>query len=204
MAATHVALLRGINLAGRNKVAMADLRALVTELGHADVSTYIQSGNVLFSAPGDAEAAALALAMTEAIAAKLGVTAPVVVLTRDELAEVVAANPFPDEPDPRRVHAVVLSEPPGPELTAKLDAAVAQSAAKGFRDEIRVVDRTLYLHTPEGYGRSDLAAALMRIVSSPKAGTTGTARNWATMTKLLTRCADWNRAAEMGRVKSRG
>ncbi|MGB6617889.1 DUF1697 domain-containing protein [Trebonia sp.] len=190
MAATHVALLRGINLGGRNKVAMADLRALVTELGHADVSTYIQSGNVLFSATGDAEAAALALAMTEAIAAKLGVTAPVVVLTRDELAEVVAANPFPDEPDPRRVHAVVLSEPPGPELTAKLDAAVAQSAAKGFGDEIRVVDRTLYLHTPEGYGRSDLAAALMRIVSSPKAGTTGTARNWATMTKLLALCAD--------------
>jgi uncharacterized protein (DUF1697 family) len=190
MAATHVALLRGINLAGRNKVAMADLRALVTELGHADVSTYIQSGNVLFSAPGDANPDALALAMTEAIAAKLGVTAPVVVLTRDELAEVVAANPFPDEPDPRRVHAVVLSEPPGPELTAKLDAAVAQSAAKGFGDEIRVVDRTLYLHTPEGYGRSDLAVALMRIVSSPKAGTTGTARNWATMTKLLALCAD--------------
>ena len=97
----------------------------------------------------------------------------------------VAANPFPDEPDPRRVHAVVLSEPPGPGLTAKLDAAVAQSAAKGFRDEIRVVGRTLYLHTPEGYGRSDLAAALMRIVSPPKAGTTRTARNWATMTKLL-------------------
>jgi uncharacterized protein (DUF1697 family) len=190
MAATHVALLRGINLGGRNKVAMADLRALVTELGHADVSTYIQSGNVLFSATGDAEAAALALAMTEAIAAKLGVTAPVVVLTRDELAEVVAANPFPDEPDPRRVHAVVLSEPPGPELTAKLDAAVAQSAAKGFRDEIQVVDRTLYLHTPEGYGRSDLAGSLMRIVSSPKAGTTGTARNWATMTKLFALCAD--------------
>jgi len=188
MAATHVALLRGINLGGRNKVAMADLRALVSELGHADVSTYIQSGNVLFSAPGDADADALALTMTEAIAAKLGVTAPVVVLTRDELADVVAANPFPDEPDPRRVHAVVLSEPPGPELTAKLDAAVAQSAAKGFRDEIQVVDRTLYLHTPEGYGRSDLAAALMRIVSSPKAGTTGTARNWATMTKLLVLC----------------
>jgi uncharacterized protein (DUF1697 family) len=188
MAATHVALLRGINLGGRNKVAMADLRALVSELGHADVSTYIQSGNVLFSAMGDADADALALTMTEAIAAKLGVTAPVVVLTRDELAEVVAANPFPGEPDPRRVHAVVLSEPPGPELTAKLDAAVAQSAAKGFGDEIRVVGRTLYLHTPEGYGRSDLAAALMRIVSSPKAGTTGTARNWATMTKLLVLC----------------
>jgi uncharacterized protein (DUF1697 family) len=85
---------------------------------------------------------------------------------------------------------VVLSEPPGPELTAKLDAAVAQSAAKGYRDEIKVIGRTLYLHTPEGYGNSELAAALLRIVSSPKAGTTGTARNWATMTKLLALCGD--------------
>ena len=186
--ATHVALLRGIKLGGRNKVAMADLRALVSELGHTDVSTYIQSGNVLFSAPADAEPAALALAMTEAIAAKLGVTSPVIVLTRDELAGVVAANPFPDEPDHRRVHAVMLSGPPGPELTAGLDAAVAQSAAKGFRDEIAVTGRTLYLHTPEGYGNSELAAALLRVVSSPKAGTTGTARNWATMTKLLAMC----------------
>jgi len=188
--ATHVALLRGINLGGRNKVAMADLRALVSELGHTDVSTYIQSGNVLFSVATDTESDALALAMTDAIAAKLGVTSPVIVLTRDELAQVVAANPFPAEPDHRRVHAVVLSEPPGPELTAKLDTAVAQSAAKGYRDEIKVIGRTLYLHTPEGYGNSELAAALLRIVSSPKAGTTGTARNWATMTKLLALCGD--------------
>lgn len=109
-------------------------------------------------------------------------------LTSGELAEIVAANPFPGEPDPRRVHAVVLSEPPGPELTARLDAAVAQSAAKGFRDEIKVIGRTLYLHTPEGFGNSDLAATVMRFVGSPKAGTTGTARNWATMRKLLELC----------------
>src|SRR5580704_6241838 len=169
MAATHVALLRGINLGGRNKVAMADLRALVTELGHADVSTYIQSGNVLFSAPGDADAVALALAMTEAIAAKLGVTSPVVVLTRDELAAVVAANPFPDEPDPKRVHAVVLSEPPGTELAARLDAAAATAAGKGDPSAAVTIGRTIYLHTPAGYGNSDLAAAVVRVVSSPKA-----------------------------------
>ena len=82
--ATHVALLRGLNLGGRNKVAMADLRAVVGELGHTDVSTYIQSGNVLFVAAPDADMRTMALAMTEAIAAKLGVTAPVVVLSRDE------------------------------------------------------------------------------------------------------------------------
>jgi uncharacterized protein (DUF1697 family) len=186
--ATHVALLRGINLAGRNKVAMADLRAVVGELGHTDVSTYIQSGNVLFSAPPDAETAAMAQAMTVAIAAKLGVTAPVIVLTRDELARIIADNPFPGEQDPKRVHAVVLSEPPWPELTGKLDAAIAQSAAKGARDEVAAIGRTLYLHTPDGYGNSDLAAALLRIVSSPLAAATGTARNWATVTKLLSLC----------------
>ncbi|HEY6492203.1 MAG TPA: DUF1697 domain-containing protein [Trebonia sp.] len=186
--ATHVALLRGINLGGKNKVAMADLRALVSELGHADVSTYIQSGNVLFTAAPGADCAEVARALTGAIAARLGVTAPVVVLTREELGQIHAANPFPAEPDPKRVHAVVLSAPPGAELAARLDAAVAQAAAKGARDEATTVGRTLYLHTPDGYGNSDLSAAAIRIVSSPKAGVTGTARNWATMTKLLELC----------------
>lgn len=184
----HIALLRGINLGGRNKVAMADLRALVAGLGHADVTTYIQSGNVLFTAADGSDTAALADAMTAEIAAKLGVTAPVIVLTRDELAQVVAANPFSDEPDPRRVHAVVLSQPPWPDLTARLDAATAQSAGTGSRDEIRAAGRTLYLHTPDGYGNSDLAQLLLKIVSAPKAGATGTARNWVTMTKLLALC----------------
>jgi uncharacterized protein (DUF1697 family) len=186
--ATHVALLRGINLGGRNKVAMADLRALAGELGHADVTTYIQSGNVLFTAPADADTTEVARALAEAIAARLGVNAPVVVVTRQELGQIHAANPFPDEPDPKRVHAVVLSAPPGAELTAKLDAAIAASAAKGAPDAAVTVGRTLYLHTAAGYGNSDLAAAALRIVSSPKAGLTGTARNWATMTKLLELC----------------
>ncbi|HVT68979.1 MAG TPA: DUF1697 domain-containing protein [Trebonia sp.] len=186
--ATHVALLRGINLGGRNKVAMADLRTLVAGLGHTGVSTYIQSGNVLFTAPPDADCGVLARAITDAISAALGVSAPVVVVTREELAQIRAANPFPGEPDPKRVHAVVLSEPPGPELAARLDAAVAQSAAKGAEDAATVRGRTLYLHTPGGYGNSDLAAAALRIVSSPKAGVTGTARNWATLSRLLELC----------------
>jgi len=173
--ATHVALLRGINLGGRNRVAMADLRAVVGELGHTGVSTYIQSGNVLFTAPPDAGTPAIAQDMTAAIAAKLGVTAPVVVVTPAEL-------------EPRRVHAVVLSEPPGPELLGKLDAAAAQAAAAGVPDSVRLIGRTLYVHTPAGYGTSDLAQLVIKIVSSPKAGTTGTARNWATMTKLLELC----------------
>jgi uncharacterized protein (DUF1697 family) len=186
--ATHVALLRGINLGGKNKVAMADLRTLVAGLGHADVATYIQSGNVLFTAPADADCAAVAHALAEAISATLGVTSPVVVVTRDELAQVHAANPFPDETDPKRVHAVFLSQPPGTELAARLDAALAAAAAKGDPSAAVTIGRTLYLHTPAGYGTSDLAATTLRIVSSPKAGLTGTARNWATVTKLLELC----------------
>jgi uncharacterized protein (DUF1697 family) len=185
---THIALLRGINLGGRNKVAMADLRALVSGLGHADVTTYIQSGNVLFTAEPGADDGTLAEALTAAIAAKLGVISPVIVVSRDELARIIADTPFPDEPDPRRVHAVVLSQPPWPDLTARLEAAVAASAAKGSGDELRAIGRVLYLHTPEGYGRSDLAQLLLRVVHAPKAGATGTARNWATMTKLLSLC----------------
>jgi uncharacterized protein (DUF1697 family) len=185
----HIALLRGINLGGRNKVAMADLRAVVAELGHGNVRTYIQSGNVLFSAAAEAGGTTvMAEQMAAAITAKLGVAAPVVILTRDELATVVAANPFPGQSDHKKVHAVILSQLPTPALTERLDAAQAQAALKGATDEVRAVGRTLYLHTPGGYGSSDLAQAILRIVSSPKAGATGTARNWLTMTKLLELC----------------
>jgi uncharacterized protein (DUF1697 family) len=189
--ATHVALLRGINLGGRNKVAMADLREVVAQLGHADVSTYIQSGNVLFTAgPGEADTSALAAALTGAVSARLGVTAPVIVVSVDELAEIIAANPFPQQAEagPKRVHAVVLSGAPGAEVAGKIDAALTRSAGKGARDELAIVGRTLYLHTPDGFGNSELAAAVLRILTSPRAGVTGTARNWATVTKLFDLC----------------
>ena len=198
--ATHVALLRGINLAGRNKVAMADLRAVVASLGHTDVSTYIQSGNVLFTAapaPGTgtgtgtgapAGTGALADGLERAIAARLGVTAPVVVLSRDELAQVIRDNPYPDEPDPKRVHAVLRRGTPSPELLGRIAEAGEKAARSGSRDTVESAGLALYLHTPDGYGRSDLAQWLLRIVSSPHAGLTGTARNWATVTKLLALC----------------
>ena len=185
---SHIALLRGINLGGRNRVAMADLRALVAGLGHTDVSTYIQSGNVLFTAaPGAPGTSVIAEEMTAAIAAELGVTAPVVVLTRDELAGVVDANPFGQETDHKRLHAVFRSGPAEQDLLDRIAAAVEAVAAKGSRDSAVSIGRVLYLHTPDGYGTSDLAKALLRITASPQAGT-GTARNWATTLKLLSLC----------------
>ena len=184
---THVALLRGINLGGHKKVAMADLRELVTSLGHADVATYIQSGNVVFST-GQSDNAELAAALEEAIAGTLGVTSRVVVLSRDELAQVSRDNPYPDEPNHRAVHAIFLSGQPGPEVAERVAAAQALVAEQGSRDTAQVIGRTIYLHTPDGYGRSDLAAALVKIGQKKTDEVSGTARNWATVSKLLAMC----------------
>jgi uncharacterized protein (DUF1697 family) len=106
----HVALLRGINVGGRNRVAMADLREVALGLGHTEVATYIQSGNVVFTSE-EADTATIAAALERAIAEHLGVQPKVIVLTRAELAQVVADNPFPDEPNPRWVHAIFRNGP---------------------------------------------------------------------------------------------
>ena len=128
--ASHIALLRGINVGGRNKVGMAELREVVTSLGHTGVRTYIQSGNVLFSAP-DGDNAKLATALQAAIAAAFGLEVSVVVLTRDELAWILDRNPHPDEPDPKRVHVVFLNTDLPAALLERIKAAEDADAAQG-------------------------------------------------------------------------
>jgi uncharacterized protein (DUF1697 family) len=184
---THVALLRGINVGGRNRVAMAHLREVVLGLGHTDVATYIQSGNVVFTGE-QADTATIAAALERAIAEHLGVRPTVVVLTRAELARVVANNPFPEEPNPRWVHAIFRNGPFGPDELAAVAAAQQRARDQGSDHDARVVGNTLFLHTPGGLGRSELAARLLRLGGSPTAETAGTARNWATVNKLLAMC----------------
>ena len=179
---THVALLRGINLGPHKRVAMPALRALVEGLGHSDVATYIASGNVVFSS-GKADAT-LADDLEKAIADELGVTCRVVTLSREELARVVADNPYPDEPDPKRVHAIFLTGAPGQAAEKRLAEVRDRLGEKVGRDEARIIGRTLYLHTPDGFGRSELA----KVLSRPGGPAEGTARNWATVTKLLAMC----------------
>ena len=181
---TYVALLRGINLAGHNKVPMATLREIMTGLGYDHVRTYIQSGNVVFGSERD-DTSALAAEAEQAIAAATGVSARVVVLAQEELAGVARDNPYRDEPEPRRVHAIFLTGDPAPELAAAV--AAAQHKAAGS-DTATVIGRTIFLHTPDGYGRSELAAWLAR--RSLPGGLAGTARNWATVTRLLGMCGD--------------
>jgi uncharacterized protein (DUF1697 family) len=192
--ASHVALLRGINVGGRNKVPMAELREVVASLGHTGVSTYIQSGNVLFST-GETDAGRLAAALEAAISERFGLWASVVVLSRDELAQILAGNPYRDEPNPRLVHVVFLNAEPPRDVLDHIAAAQEAAAAKGSRDTVQAASRVLYLHTPDGFGTSELAQVLLsRILSPPakqkKQALAATARNWATATKLLSLCEE--------------
>lgn len=182
--ATHIALLRGINVGGRNKVAMADLREIAAALGHTGVVTYIQSGNMVLTSK-ETDTAAMADALAGAIEDRLGLRPGVVVLSRAELAEVIAANPYPQESSPKCLHAVFRREAWTAQDTERVAAAVAAAGAKGSRDEATVAGHTLYLRTPDGLGRSELAAQLSRSGGALAAGPGGTARNWATVTRLM-------------------
>jgi uncharacterized protein (DUF1697 family) len=170
---TYVALLRGINVGGRTKIAMSDLRKLFADLGAEDVTTYVQSGNVVFRS--GAAAGPLARSIEERIAAELGLRVTVVIRTGGELAKVVAGSPFADRgAEPTKLHVVFLADKPPTARVRALDAT------RGAPDEFRVVGREVYLHYPNGSGRSKITNAWFE----KELGVAGTARNWRTVTKL--------------------
>ncbi len=179
----YLALLRGVNVGGHNRVPMAALRELAGALGHTDVVTYIQSGNLLFSS-ARRDPADLATQLEAGIAARLGVNPAVVVLSRDEFAQVVADNPYPDEADPRKLHAVFTGDRIDDRAVDVVSAAVRSARERGSQDAATVVRRTMFVHTPGGFGRSELAVQLSR--AQKQGAPVGTARNWATVTTLMT------------------
>jgi uncharacterized protein (DUF1697 family) len=192
---THVVLLRGINNLGSKQVAMAELRQVVASLGHTDVMTYIQSGNVLFtprltdSTTADhTDTGALATELERAIADGIGMRARAVVISREELARCIRDNPYPGETNPRLLHAVFLPDGPGPGMAAWVADAERQVRATGSRDRAQVLGRTVYLHTPDGYPRSELRRVLARAGGPTSAPVAGTARNWATVSRLAELC----------------
>jgi uncharacterized protein (DUF1697 family) len=170
---TYVALLRGINVGAHKKISMADLRALFEALGNEDVSTYVQSGNVVFKSPV-ASAAELVGAIEKRIARDLGLDVAVVVRTDAQLRKIASGSPF-DESDPTKLHVAFLAGKPAQGRVRALDA-------KDFApDELRVAATEVYLRYPSGYGRTKLSnAALEKAL-----GVTATTRNWRTVTKLV-------------------
>jgi len=173
MANRYVALMRGINVGRARRVAMADLRALVEDLGFGEVRTLLNSGNVVFSGP-DAAAADIAARIEDALAARLGVVARVTVLSAAELAEAVAGNALAATTDnPSRQLVAFLADPadrPRLEPLEKRDWA---------REALVLGARVAYLWCPDGVIASRLAKAVDGAL-----GDAVTSRNWATVLKL--------------------
>ena len=183
---SHVALLRGVNVLGRNKISMPALRELVESLGHKDVVTYIQSGNVAFTAArAGVDNRTIAQGLEAAIAERTGVAPAVIVVRAAELVRVVRENPFPIVSDHRRLHAVFLQEPPDKLGLASVAAAVERARAKGSSDDARVVGRVLYLSTPDGFAPSVLRRELDKGGANRTPMRDGSARNWAAVTALV-------------------
>jgi uncharacterized protein (DUF1697 family) len=175
MANRYAALLAAVNV-GKRKVPMAELRTLLADLGCTRVQTYLASGNAVFDAPQDADE--LAGKIAAALEACFGFAVPTLVRDAAYLEAVIAACPFPaDEVEGRHLHAVFHSVQVGEECFADLDPAAF------LPEQFRIGDRVMYLHLPDGVGRSALAAALGKPASRLK-GVVATGRNWNTVKAL--------------------
>lgn len=167
--ATYVGLLRGINVGGTGKLPMADLKELLAGLGFESVTTYIQSGNVVF----DAEIGEWADSIAEAVAHSVGFRPKVMVLSDSAFRAVADGNPFPTD-EPKAMHVYFLDGTP--RWTAKAEMEAVKSSVERFY----ITDAAVYLYTPEFLTGSLLAPKLERLVGVP-----ATARNWRTVQKIL-------------------
>ena len=165
----QLALLRGINLASKRRVGMADLRRLLEEAGYKDVRTHLQSGNVLLSSPLSPRK--LEAKLEQQLAGGLGMEVQVLVRTRAELAKAVALDPLAKVATNRSRYLVVF-------LSKKLPARVARELEDAG---VVVSGRELYAWHPDGVQRSPLG----KLLDDKRLGVVSTARNWNTVTKLL-------------------
>jgi uncharacterized protein (DUF1697 family) len=169
--ARQVALFRGINVGGHNKVPMAELRETFAALGYDDVSSIIQSGNVCFDS--DHDPAAIASSIRAAVAERFAVDVPVALRTAAEFAAALAAHPFPvGEIEPKLHHIMFLADP------APTDAAAL--IGDHSPDEFAVIGREIHVRYPQGSARSKLAVDLV----DRRLSTVATARNLPTCQKI--------------------
>ena len=168
----HVALLRGINVGGKNKVPMVDLREAFEKAGCEDVRTYIQSGNVVFSASASVERR-IGEVIERELSERLGVRSPVITRSAEQMLAAFKNNPFNE--DEKSLSVGFCADKISPKAAAGLDPD--RSAVDSFR----VLGREIYLHLPNGVARTKLTNAWF----DAQLGTTTTFRNWRTVGKLV-------------------
>ena len=171
----HVALLRGINLAGKNRLPMKGLVELFIDAGCRDVRTYVQSGNVVFRADASV-AKRIASVIERAVADRFGLRVPVITRTASELRRAAKANPYlRSEPDTSKLHVAFLAAKPSAAQVKALDPD------RSPPDEFTVVGREIYFRLPNGVGRTKYTNAYLDATLR----TTSTLRNWRTVLRLV-------------------
>jgi uncharacterized protein (DUF1697 family) len=176
---TWIALFRGINVGGHRLLPMKDLVALLERDGFEGVRSYIQSGNVVLRS-SKGSATALARRIADLVRRSHGFAPQVFLLSAPELERAVAANPFPDAAaDPKALHLFFLSEAP------RAPDVESLHRLKTGKEVFALAARVFYLHTPDGFGVSKLAARAERLL-----GVDATARNWRTVQTLLAMVRD--------------
>jgi len=177
--ATHLALLRSVNVLGKNMIKMPELALAFEKAGFRNVRTYIQSGNLIFET-AEMSGELLSVKIRELINKKFGLTIQAVVITPHELSDIVAHNPFEKRPgiDLTRQHVTFLDRDIDPEKAEKLCSYHYPP------DEIIIGNRAVYVHCPDGYGRTKYHNNFIE----KKLAANATSRNWNTCMKLLEMC----------------
>lgn len=173
---TYISILRGINVSGQKLIKMDALKKAYENMGFRNVITYVQSGNVIFSA-SENESEKLEQMIYSRIVKDFGFEVPVIVLTAEKLKEVVDNNPFGCDPDkdPAFLHVTFLSSKPG-----KYNSSAIEEKKQGG-EEISFTDEVIYIYCPNGYGRTKLNNNFLE----SKLKVTATTRNWKTTNELL-------------------
>lgn len=170
-----VALLRGINVGGKNKIAMADLRDMFAAVGFPDAKALLQTGNIVFQ-PGRQSPSALEKSLEKHSAQRLGLSVDYFVRTAADWSRIIAANPFAAEAKKDPSHLIVMALKDAPDAKS---VKALQAAVKG-PETVRAKGRELFIYYPAGIGTSKLTNAVIeRLI-----GLSGTARNWNTVMKL--------------------
>jgi|SRR5438874_6223969 uncharacterized protein (DUF1697 family) len=171
-----ISMLRGVNVGGHNQIRMEALRTLYEQLGMEEPRTYVQSGNVVFRTK-ERDLQKLRKLLEDGIERSFGFRPDVILRTIPELRKAIANNPFATRKgiDPGKLLVTFLASDPNPEARKKVLAMETDP------EELRIAGREVYIYFPNGAGRSKLAWAAI----AKSLGTTGTGRNWTSVTKLL-------------------
>lgn len=177
---TYIALLRGINVGGRNKIKMVDLKTSLLLLGLENVQTYIQSGNIIFNYK-KMESNEIEQLLKAAILESFELVVPVLVLTKKELEYAFLNNPFLKEKniDPKTLHVTFLKDKPKQTLAKSLENPSKNN------DQFIIHRKMAYVSCPNGYGKTKLTNGFFE----KKLDQPSTTRNWNTITKLMALCA---------------